>query len=412
MSDFYKRALKKIEKLTDEQRRDLLVSAAEGINRLETVLDSLHYGILVCDENHCLVMANKYARHLFNLSASDLTKIPLWMAVRNEQIVEFFEETLLSGERILNRDIDMDVQGRQRLLSISMLPLVQNLRITGTLVYLEDITEERGRQARLRRAENLASLTTLAAGVAHEIKNPLGSISIHLQLMQKALGKAELSGNAAQENADLPIELLHKYIGILNEEVERLNHIVVDFLFAVRPMSLELRKGNINTLVGELMDFINPELEALRIQSIYKPDAGIPSVMIDERYMKQVLLNLIKNSQAAMPEGGTLTVATGFSDSEVKISITDTGTGISAANMAKLFDPYFTTRENGTGLGLTTVYKIVREHLGEVNVQSKEGEGSCFTISLPAIQEEQRLIGWNAAASFENAQKKEGMNEI
>ncbi|HCC36402.1 MAG TPA: PAS domain-containing sensor histidine kinase [Treponema sp.] len=395
MSDFYRKASKKINKLPAEQLKELLDSAAGRKSLLETVLDSLPDGILVCDDRHCLIMANKCAQRMFPLNNIESEKIPLWMAVRDERVVEFFEETLLSGDKVLEREIDIDMQGRNRLLSVSILPLVQNHRITGSLIYLEDITEKRGREARLRRVENLASLTTMAAGVAHEIKNPLGSISIHLQLLQKAIDKKH--DTPEQEKAVKA--QLDKYLSVLNEEVDRLNHIVVDFLFAVRPISLELREGNINTLIEELTSFVRVELEQSRIECALELDENISPVLMDERYLKQALLNLIKNAQAAMPGGGQLTIKTQAAENEVKISVIDDGLGISAENISKIFEPYFTTKDTGTGLGLTIVFKIIREHRGEINVQSRAGKGSSFTITLPAIQKQQRLISWIDSAS-------------
>ncbi|GHV94149.1 PAS domain-containing sensor histidine kinase [Spirochaetia bacterium] len=383
MSDFYKRALTKLDKLTAEQCRELLVSAVGEISRLETVLDSIPVGILVCDENHNLVMANKCAQRLLPMNYTE--GAALWTAVLDEHITDFFKDTLLNSDRVLDREIDTALQGHNRLLSISVLPLVRQRRITGSLIYIADITEKRSRESRLRRAENLASLTTLAAGVAHEIKNPLGSISIHLQLMQKALAKSK----------EAAIGPLNKYIDVLNEEVERLNHIVVDFLFAVRPMTLELREGNINTLITELTGFVNYEMEQSRIRVLLELDEDLPPILMDERYMKQVLLNLIKNAQAAMGKGGLLTIATSHVDNEIRISICDTGVGISEKNLAKIFEPYFTTKESGTGLGLTLVFKIIREHQGEISVDSREGEGTNFEISLPIHEKEHRLIAYN-----------------
>jgi PAS domain S-box-containing protein len=383
MSNFYRRALSKIERLTAPQCRELLMSASAEIFRLETVLDSLPSGILVCDEKHSLIMANKSSLRLLPLS--DTEGGPLWELVTDEHIAAFLQRTLQSGDRVVEQEMDVEMLGVGRLLLISVHPLVDQRRITGSLVYVEDITEKRGKEAHLRRAENLASLTTIAAGVAHEIKNPLGAISIHLQLMQKKLAK---------ENNENPDPVINKYFGILNEEVDRLNHIVVDFLFAVRPMLLELREKNINPLIDELAELVRAELEEAHIRLLLELDEKLPHALIDERYMKQVLLNLIKNAQAAMPNGGLLTIATQTSDNEIRISICDTGAGISAENLKKIFDPYFTTKDNGTGLGLTLVFKIIREHQGEISVESREGEGTNFEIILPVYQKKMRLIAY------------------
>jgi PAS domain S-box-containing protein len=381
MSGFHRRAISKIEKLNSEQYRELLVSASGEILRLETVLDSLPSGILVCDEKHSVIMANKSSLRLLPLSHAEGG--PIWNLILDERAAAFFQQTLQNGDRVLDKEMDVESQGGNRLLSLSIYPLVENHRITGSLTRIEDITEKRGREVRLRRAENLASLTTLAAAVAHEIKKPLGAMSIHLQLMQKNLAKDEKTTPE-----------IDKYFNIINEEIDRLNRIVIDFLFAVRPMGLELREGNINALIADLAEFIQAELEQSHIILLLELDEKLPPALFDERHMKQALLNLIKNAQAAMPGGGLLTIATQVADNEIRISVCDTGVGISEENLNKIFEPYFTTRESGTGLGLTLVFKIIREHRGEILVDSREGEGTDFEIILPVRQKETRLIGY------------------
>jgi PAS domain S-box-containing protein len=406
MSGFYRRALSK-SSLTEAQYRELLVSASGEIFRLKAVLDSLPSGILVCDEKHSLVIANKSALRLLPLSQTEGDL--LWELVLDGDLAGFFKKTLQNGDRVLEHEEDVAVRGHNRLLSISVHPLVDRRQISGSLVHVEDITEKRAREVRLRRAENLASLTTLAAGVAHEIKNPLGAISIHLQLMQKALktdqdpaaqaqDSVEKEKNISGKNRSLIPATLDKYFGILNEEVERLNRIVVDFLFAVRPMSLELRKENLNGIVCELAEFVKAELEQSGIRITLDLDEKLPPALLDQRYIKQVLLNLVKNAQASMHGGGVLDISTSAGDGSVCLTVRDTGSGIRAEDIGKIFEPYFSTKESGTGLGLTIAYKIVREHRGEITVESREGEGTVFEISLPAYVREQRLISYSAGA--------------
>jgi signal transduction histidine kinase len=159
-------------------------------------------------------------------------------------------------------------------------------------------------------------------------------------------------------------------------------------------MNMDLWEGNINTLIEELYGFVRFELEEACINGVLELEETLPSINFDERYMKQALLNLIKNAIAAMPSGGRLTIRTETRDVNVCISIADTGMGISEENLSKIFEPYFTTKETGSGLGLTLVFKIIREHQGEVTVKSKIGEGTCFCIILPIPQKERRLIGY------------------
>ena len=392
MRQFIKRALQKADKLKPEQWRDLLISSANEIDRLETVMDSLPRGILVCDTAHNLVLANKAARRFLSIVSYEQAKESAWSVIGDEMVAEFLANTLLSSDKAEEREFDIEVNGVQRLLSVSVMPVVQDRQVSGSLVLVDDITERRGREAKMRRMENLASLTTLAAGVAHEIKNPLGSLSIHVQLIQKTLAKSK---KRLPHGQDMQIDQIEKYLGVVNEEVDRLNRIVLDFLFAVRPMNAELRKGDLNALITELVKFVAIELQDARIESVLDLAEELPPLYFDGGLMKQALLNLIKNAAAAMEGGGRLSISTEVLEGEARIIVADTGIGIPEDELGKIFEPYFTTKDNGTGLGLTVVFKVIREHQGDIAVRSREGEGTVFIITLPLPQIDRRLIAYN-----------------
>jgi PAS domain S-box-containing protein len=409
MRQIITKALQKLNKMTPEQTRDILVSAAEEIYRLETVLDSLTDGILVCDTDHNLILANKYAERLLPISHEEsglqAANTPVWTRIRDEKLAGFFATSLENGDRIEEHELNVEAGGKQRLLSISVLPLVRERQVSGSLIYVADITEKRSREARLRRMESLASLTTLAAGVAHEIKNPLGSLSIHVQLIQKATNANRamyFEDHPESKDREIPIKnspmeyftSLDKYLSIVNEEIERLNRIVVDFLFAVRPMNMDFHMGNLNALIGEVVDFVQFEIKGAGITCDLDLAPDLPLISFDEPHLKQAILNLIKNALAAMSNGGRLGIKTRVVEGELLIEVSDTGVGIPEENFSKIFDPYFTTKESGSGLGLTLVFKIVREHQGEITLRSREGEGACFTIALPIPQREKRLISY------------------
>jgi two-component system, sporulation sensor kinase E len=173
--------------------------------------------------------------------------------------------------------------------------------------------------------------------------------------------------------------------------VDRLNRIVVDFLFAVRPMDARLVKRDLNDIVRELLDFMRFELEEARVQTELALSGSLPSLELDEKYMKQALLNIVQNAVSAMPEGGTLRIETVRRADEVQLRISDTGVGIPEENMSKIWEPFFTTKDFGSGLGLTLVFKIVKEHRGDITVQSRVGEGTTFTVSLPVPKEQRTL---------------------
>jgi PAS domain S-box-containing protein len=387
---FVERALAKLPRLNEDQMRSLLYALAEENGRMDAALDSMLDGIVVCDRDHLPIIYNKSAERMLRFAGSDPAERPLWHSVSDEDLSDFFRETLEGEETVLDREFGLEAKGATRLIAVSVSTLVSQGRIEGAIVHMEDITEKRRKEAQLRRAESLASLTTLAAGVAHEIKNPLGSLSIHIQLIRKALmGKDEV------ETA-----FLERHLGVVDEEIERLNKIVVDFLFAVRPMDVQLRESDPGELVAGIAEFIKPEAERAGVMIDLRLGDNLPRVALDARLMKQAVLNLVKNALAAMPGGGKLRLSADRVDEEVRISVEDSGIGISEEDLPKIFEPYFTTKENGTGLGLTITFKIVREHDGEISVASHPGQGSTFVISLPVPQKERRLLPYDGADAY------------
>ena len=384
MKKFIERALERLPKLDEDQIRSLINHLGTENDLLSLVLDSMTDGLVVLSSEHIIMLLNKAAERLLPFENEELLERNIWETLSDREIGEFFKESLTNQDRVYDKQFTLDTGGAIRILSCSIMPLARSGKALGNLIHVEDVTEKRSKEARLRRAESLASLTTLAAGVAHEIKNPLGSISIHIQLIQKAV---------AQENS-FDKEGISKYLDVLNEEVDRLNGIVIDFLFAVRPINADLERRSLNILVHEVLDFVQFELKEAGITVHENFAKMIPDLDLDEKYMKQALLNIIKNAIAAMPEGGVLDVRTEMDSSDVSLRIADTGVGIEDANLTKIFEPYFTTKEFGSGLGLTVVYKIVKEHGGEISVSSREGEGTTFTFSFPIPESERRLLEW------------------
>jgi PAS domain S-box-containing protein len=377
---FIQKALERLDRLDHEQVAHLIAGLSEENELLAGVLESMTDGIVVTDPDRRVILSNRAAARLLGLAAEDVQDRLLADVVADRAFASFLDEHLAGPEKVADREVALD--GGRRLLAVSILPLVREGRVQGALVHVEDVTERRAREARLRRAESLASLTTLAAGVAHEIKNPLGSMGIHLQLIRRKIG-----GKGRVEARDL-----EPHLAVIAEEVERLNRIVVDFLFAVKPMDTHLEDANLNAVVRDLIAFVRPELDQAGVAVESDLDADLPELKLDVRYVKQALLNLIKNAMAAMSGGGRLGIETRRNGDEVQLRVADTGAGIPAEIMEKIFEPYFTTKPFGTGLGLTIVFKIVKEHFGDIAVASREGEGTTFTITLPVPQKDTMLL--------------------
>ena len=391
MRRFYQRAVDKLDRLDSDQVAGLVGMLASENELLAVVLDSMALGVLVADNDGQVLMVNGAAERLLPAQRGGYLERPVTEAVSDREIGAFLAEVLEAGDTVEERDFAL-AGAETRILSFGVRPLVRERRVEGTLIHIDDVTAKRADDARLRRAESLASLTTLAAGVAHEIKNPLGAIGIHLQLIRKRL---PLLGPGSQP-ADADLEAVREEVGVIEEEVERLNQIVVDYLFAIRPMNVDLSLGDVNVVVGQLLAFMAPELEESGVEVDTELAGDMPQVLLDERYFREALLNVITNAVAAMKEvpidRRRLVVVTEATMDTVSVRITDSGPGIAADVQGKLFEPYFTTRDFGSGLGLTLVYKIVKEHLGEIAVDSREGKGTTFSVTIPVPERRRHLL--------------------
>lgn len=398
MRRYAKRLAQKVAKLSNEQVESLLDMVLEENETLDAVMESLNTGLLICDKAGNLLLTNKTAERLlpFNATRVSLAEqrgqtTPVWNIIADSDISAFLRSVYEKPKNQTSEEFTLETAGGSvRIIVVTALPLVQKKRVTGTLIQIEDVTDARNQQTLLRRMESLASLTNLAASVAHEIKNPLGAISIHIQLIQKALKRAR------EGDGMLPDEkFVEKYLDVVNEEIDRLNRIIVDFLFAVRPIQAKLEPVNPNEIINSLMDFMKPEFEKadveLKLELLDKP----PNLMLDVALFKQVIMNLAQNAVAAMKTGGILGINTQIKNDHFIITVADTGEGMDEQTCSRIFEPYFTTKANGTGLGLTMVYKIIKESAGEIDVRSFPGEGTIFTISLPVPQKERRSIEYD-----------------
>ena len=382
MREFIRRALQKTSRMNGEQIQSLLTMITEEYEMLDAVLDSLGTGLLICDAYHVVVQNNKAATRILPMDYHDYQERPVWACIHDPEISAFVEETIEKKETVTAREFPLNDEHTPKILSLSVMPLVKSKQVRGTIIMIDDITDKKKEELKNRRLESLASLTNLAANVAHEIKNPLGSISIHVQLVRKAVERLTGADTCS----------ICKYLDVVDEEMERLNKIVVDFLFAVRPISFEFTALNINELIQDLAQFLSSEFEQAGITIDLDLVKDIPQIQGDERFLRQMLINLLKNAKAAMEGGGIARLATRFDDETIRITVEDTGTGIPDEVLNKIFEPYFTTKIDGTGLGLTMVYKVVKGHGGDITVQSRPSLGTRFTIQLPIYRRAQKML--------------------
>ena len=382
MREFIRRALQKTSRMNSDQIQSLLALVTEEYEMLDAVLDSLSTGVIVCDSFHIMVQNNKAATRILPLEYHDIQDRPVWSCVRDPAISAFVQETMENEEAVTGREFSLEESEGTRYLAIAVMPLVRSKSVRGTIITIEDVTAKKSEEMRSRRLESLASLTNLAATVAHEIKNPLGSMSIYVQLLRKAL--------ARKAGTDDP--QVAKSLDVIDEEIERLNKIIVDFLFAVRPLKFEFAPLDPNALVRSLADFFAEELKAAGMSLELELGEGIPMIQGDERFLRQMFINLVKNAMSAMLPGGVVRIRTRMAEDTLVVTVEDSGSGIPPEMIHRIFEPYFTTKVDGTGLGLTMTYKVVKEHGGDIRVQSEQGHGTCFTITLPVLRRAQKLI--------------------
>jgi len=391
MKKFIEKAVKKIEILDKEDLKRIFAQQLEELEMRDVLLDSYNAGFFLINEKMKVLYCNKTVKTLVPLSnCKDFKNNDLFTVIKDKEIKDFLR-------RVFNEKIDAEeseefsfqLGSDIKIIKTTVFPKFTEFQDqTCCLIRFNDVTLERVQATKLRRSENLASMTTMAAGVAHEIKNPLASISIYLQLLNK---KFEKLGCLDKEKAD-------KYLSVIGEEIDRLNSIVVDFLFAVKPLNINLRFEDINKLITNLVEFVKPELNDKKIKINIDLSKFLPKLEIDSALFRQATLNLINNSIYAIEQKnspkfeGEISISTQQVGDNVQTIFSDNGCGMSNEQMSKIFEPYFTTKETGTGLGLTVFYKIVKEHKGEFSVQSEKNKGTSFLISFPVPSSERRKI--------------------
>ena len=315
----------------------------------------------------------------------------VWDIFANREISAFIRTSVLEGAKRTSRIFDYGIERKSFFIEVTVSLLQHPNGRTGHIVNLANVTDREKEKSEKKRNESFASLTALTAGVAHELKNPLGSMSIYLQLMERQIMKQTL----ADDPESFRKGLIEK-IKVLKSEVERLNDIVVDFLSTVRPRNANMQEDDLNQIVKDSVEIMGPDLEQHKIKLKLELEENLPYLKVDRGFVRQVLTNLIGNARDAMKEAGsgTLTISTEKDSDSVILSVADTGTGIPQEILTKIFDPYFTTKKSGTGIGLTLVYKMVRGMGGNISVNSKQGIGTTFRITLPRMEKEIKRLEW------------------
>ncbi len=382
MKDFWERFIDRYKKIDPEKVEHYLRSLAREKGLLQSVFESISEAIIVVDNEGKIVFINRTAREMLGITSSNPVNKPLLRYLADVELHSFFEDDELYSRAAFSTEFEVS-RPRKMVLQTNIFPYRMESGPEGIIIIMKDVTQQKKKQMEAFQTEKLGALSTLGAGVAHEIGNPLNSIGILMQLMDKEIKKLKDRKTGKR---------LAEYTESAKTEVDRLDRMIRTFLTAVRPASLDLAEHNVNHIIESVLDFLYYEISEKNIAVEKDYSAKVPLIPLDEAQVRQAFFNIIKNAIEAMPDGGQLKVTTGTKKDEVSVTFQDTGEGISEGDLSRIFEPYFTTKQRGSGLGLMIVYKIVRDHGGRIEAESEKDKGTSIKVFLPVYERRIRMI--------------------
>lgn len=377
-SGFLEKLLARLDRIDPAEAQQLLSRLIREKGFLEQVFEALHEGVIVLDADGVVTFINGAAQRFFGLT-DDLIGQPLV-----DKIPGLEWEAIARPGKTISRDLEV-FYPENRYLNFYVSPIAASMSEDnyGWVMLVRDQTASRREAESNLESERLNALTLLAAGVAHEIGNPLNSLDIHLQLLERKMRKLPPGDRA-------PLE---ENLTTARREIQRLDTILRQFLEAIRPTKPQREPCELLPILHETIQLLEPELASREIQVELDLEDDFPKMELDGSQFQQVFYNLLRNAyQAIRGKDGRIRISSRHNDYECVISIQDNGTGISPEHMGSLFEPYRTTKQSGTGLGLLIVRRVVREHGGEIEIESEPDHGTTIHIHLPLGPKPVRLL--------------------
>lgn len=379
-SGFLEKLVARLDRVVPGDVQQIVTRLIREKGFLEKVFEALHEGVIILDPKGVIGFLNHAACQFFGLDPEQATGKFISTQIRG------LDWTVLGKPgRTISRDLEV-FYPENRYLNFYLAPIdgaEDDHQPLGYVMLVRDLTSTRAEAEETLESERLNALTLLAAGVAHEIGNPLNSLDIHLQLLGRKLRKLPPGDRG-------PLE---ENLTTARAEIQRLDLILKQFLHAVRPTAPLREKRDLHAILHETLRLLEPELASRKIAVQLDLADSLPPAFIDPGQFQQVFYNLIRNAfQAISSDLGHITIRTRMNDFETIISIEDNGTGISPEHMGALFEPYRTTKSSGSGLGLLIVRRIIREHGGAIAIESEENQGTRVLINFPHKERPVRLL--------------------
>lgn len=350
------------------ERHAMEKSLRESEQKFRMIFEGALEGILLWNDQFQIVDINQSGQRMLQMSKEDLVGISLHSIlndcnITDDELKDQIRSIHSEGQSDGNLSITLK-SGRKKFFEFSnKLNIFSNISMTT----FKDITEKLEMEEQLRKSDTLNVIGELAAGIAHEIRNPMTALKGFIQLLE---------GSVKEDHT--------MYFNVITTELSRIDSIINEFLILAKPQAVKFVEKDISQIMKETVDLLSAQAVLHNVQFRTYYEQNLPRVFCESNQMKKVFINIIKNAIEVMPKGGYITVSIQKeSDQKVHISIGDEGTGIPAHKIKKLGEPFYTTKERGTGLGLMVTYKIVEEHKGTIEVESKLGEGTVFHIYLP-----------------------------